>query len=158
MGIDGAAPRGPAGITPRAWLRTALLAALGLLVITPLAVAFGITFGLISGLIVLMIPAYVVLVWLVATTVTVALCMWREHPALARALGTVVALGPAVTAVVLYARASLNCRGAVDERACYDYLNGSPLLPILVGLSVVVALAAAVAVWAATAARRASPV
>lgn len=122
----------------KAWRRIAALAGFGFLggSVPYLGCAF--TFGIISGLIVILVPLYPVLFQIMLVVVAVALSLAARRHALARVLGTVLSLAPALAAVGAYTNARIGCERAQDAAACVAYLNGDPpLLPIAVGVYLV---------------------
>ena len=98
--------------------------------------AFGLTFGLISGLVVLMAPLYPLLVQALGMAIVVSLCLWRRSYLGALLLGLCCALLPQGLLVAWYGRELWRCQVAVDPAPCFGYLNGSPLLPFFIGLAV----------------------
>lgn len=143
-------------LTPKQWLRCAQLLAAMLLFGTPMAAFFSLTVGLITGLIILIVPGYLFGAWLAMAGIVVSLCLWRQRPLLARILGGGATLGPAGAAVGSYAVALARCRHAPDPARCYEYINGSPLLPFFVGVCALVGLAAFGVVWVVAGAQRPS--
>ena len=101
--------------------------------------AFGLTFGLISGLVLLMAPLYPLLFQAGVTATVVSLCLWREAFRTAIVLGLGCVILPQAALVAWYGRELWRCQHAADPSACFDYLNGSPILPALVGLALLVA-------------------
>ncbi len=103
--------------------------------------AFGLSFGLLSGLVVLMAPIYPLLVQGMVTAIVVSLCLWRGWWRASLFLGTVLVVVPQAGIVGEYAYQEWLCTRAADPDACFAYLNGSVLLPIFVVLAVLVAIA-----------------
>jgi hypothetical protein len=101
--------------------------------------AVGLTFGLISGLVVLMAPAYPILLQVMLTAIVVSACLWRGWWRLALGLGGLLIVVPQTVMVVVYAYQEWACTRAADPTACFAYLNGSVLLPIFVVIAVVAA-------------------
>lgn len=102
--------------------------------------AFALTFGLISGLVVLMAPLWPLLAQALVLGVVLSLGAWLRWERLAALVGLAVVGLPASGVVGWYGWQLWQCESAADPDACYAYLNGSPLLPALVGLTAVVAL------------------
>lgn len=132
--------------SPAEWRKLAGLLALVLLAGTPLAVFFSMTVGLITGLVVLFVPLYVLAAWQIVTAVSVSLCLWRQWFVAARVVGCACLLGPASGVALWYWRKYDACQKSDDVAKCLAYLNGSPLLPFFVGVVVLVALVASGAV------------
>jgi hypothetical protein len=109
------------------------------------------TFGLISGLVVIMAPAYPLLVQAALATIVVNLCLWRRAPTLALVLGLPVVTLPQVGVSAWYAWEWWACEQAIDPAACFAYLNGSVLLPIAVGVAIAVSLVEVAILFAAVA-------
>jgi hypothetical protein len=96
--------------------------------------SIALTFGLISGLVVLMAPVYPLLLQAVFTTMVASLCLWRGRPWLALVLGVPLVVLPQLVVLCWYGWELYACQVAPDPDACFAYLNGSPLLPLGVGI------------------------
>lgn len=119
----------------------------------------GLTFGIVSGLVVLMAPAYPFLVQALVAGILVSLGLWRGWPRVGVLLALPVVTLPQLGIVGWYGWELWRCETAADRDACYAYLNGSVLLPVGVGGAVsasvveVVVLAAVAAVAGRTGGR-----
>jgi len=113
--------------------------------------AFGLTFGLVSGLVVLMAPAYPLLVQALLVGIVLSLGLWRARPRLGALLALPVATLPQVGLVGWYGWELWTCRTAADPAACFAYLNGSVLLPVGVGVAVLASVVQVVVLFAAAA-------
>lgn len=122
---------------PFGWLALALAF---LLVVGSLAWwAVGLTFGVVSGLVVLMAPAWPFLVQALVAAILTSLGLWRGRPLLGALLALPVIVLPQLGIVGWYGWELWSCHTAADPDACYAYLNGSVLLPVGVGVSVLAA-------------------
>ena len=136
-------------MTPReSWNRVARTVALLLAAGSVPYWGFACSFGLLSGLVVLLAPLYVLLFQAALTTIVLALCLARDAYGAARVLGLSLALGPGFAASGWYASKWVECARAADSGACFEYLNGSPLLPIGVAGYALVSTAGAIVVLA----------
>lgn len=138
-------------LTPRQWLAAAGWIALGWVVAAVVTAGLSLTVGIVTGLIVLTVPAFLLASWLCLVAVVVCLAQWRGHRALARVLAASLALVPAALAVGAYVNARRSCSSDPDPAGCLAYLDGSPLLVALVVATVLVGLLALAAAWWATA-------
>lgn len=102
--------------------------------------AVGLTFGLISGLVVFMAPAYPILLQAMLTAIAVSACLWRGWWRVAIGLGGLLIVVPQAVMLIVYVYQEWACTRAADPDACFAYLNGSVLLPIFVMLAVAAAL------------------
>lgn len=137
------------------WLKLAGLLTFFFAVGTPFMALIAGTIGLLTGLIVLIVPVYVLVAWATITSIFVCLCLWRRWAVAAGAVGCLFMLGPASGVASWYARELHRCEHALDPAKCSAYLNGSPLLPFFVGVCVVAALlGSAIAVVVAVTAQR----
>lgn len=114
----------------RNWNRVAALTAIGLVASSVPYLGCAFSFGLLSGLIVLLVPLYVVFVHVALTVIVVSLLLGRRWLGLAQAAGAVVSVTPAALGDAWYAHAWWHCEHVADRTACLQYLNGSPLLPL----------------------------
>lgn len=94
------------------------------------------SFGLISGLIVVMLPGYACLFIVALLVIVVSLCLARRWYGLARFTGASVALMPGGGLAGWYISELVFCERGADKAACLNYLNGSPLLPLGVAMGV----------------------
>lgn len=129
----------------RGWNRVAKVTAVGFLIgsVPYLIAAF--TCGLLSGLIVLMVPLYAVLLHVAIVVIALAVSLAQRRYGVARVVTLVLALVPATAFTGWYAREWWRCEQAADSAACFEYLNGSPLLPITVAGYAIVSLTIAAA-------------
>lgn len=136
-------PAAPAPPGPRRPLFGTLAAGLSALLLVGSVIywAFALTFGLISGLVVLLAPLWPLLAQALVLGVVLSLGAWLRWERLAAGAALLIAGLPAASVVGWYAWELWSCETAADPAACYAYLNGSPLLPALVGLTAVVAAA-----------------
>lgn len=136
-------------MTPReSWNRVARTVALLLAAGSVPYWGFACSFGLLSGLIVLLAPLYVLLFQAALTTIVLALCLARDAYAAARVLSVSLALGPGFAAAGWYAWKNVVCARAADSAACFEHLNGSPVLPIGVAGYALASIAGAIVVLA----------
>jgi len=110
---------------------------------------FTCTVGLISGLIVVLVPFYALCAQSVAVVVVVSLCAARQRFVLARGAGIFLSGTPGLGLVSWYVREWRECADLDDPAACFAYLNGGPLMPLGVGLVAVLSALAvsAVLLW-----------
>jgi hypothetical protein len=76
------------------WLKVAQGLALVVGLSIPAFIGFGLTIGLITGLVVLVAPFYVLGFQMGLTALVVSLCLWRRRYGVARVLGTPLVLVP----------------------------------------------------------------
>jgi hypothetical protein len=114
--------------SPIRWGRLALICLAALPVGTIGFAVMSMTVGLITGLIVVMIPLWGLFVQGTLTLLFVSLCMKARLSIAARVVGGVCLLAPAVYATLQYAGAISLCHRLDDSEACLAYLNGSPPL------------------------------
>lgn len=112
---------------------TAAVATIGLLGGSVVYWAVALTFGVISGLLVLMAPAYPLFVQAAVVTIVANVCLWLRSPLAALLLGLPIVTLPQVVMVAWYGKEWLSCLNGPVPAACLDYLNGSPLLPVVMG-------------------------
>jgi hypothetical protein len=106
---------------------------------------FGITIGLITGLIVVMIPLYVLFVQATVSLMLVSLCMKVAAPTAARVVGAVGLLAPVAFAALRYGAELLLCDQGPEAAACRAYINGDPpLVPVGLVLYAGISVGAAV--------------
>jgi hypothetical protein len=128
--------------SPIRWGRVALIC-LAALPVGTIGFAFmSMTIGLITGLIVVMIPLWGLFVQGTMTLLLVSLCMKGRLSIAAHVVGGVCLLAPAVYAALQYAGAISLCHRLDDPEACLAYLNGSPLLQFAVVAYGIVSLVA----------------
>jgi hypothetical protein len=137
------------GMTPSDahWRNVALALALSIGLSIPAFIAFGLTIGLITGLVVLVAPLYVLALQMGTAALVVSLCLWRRRYGLARVAGTLLLLAPEVSFVGWYLRERHRCAVAVDPKACFAYLDGSPLLIAFLVMSSVASLIVCGVLW-----------
>lgn len=123
------------------WLKKAKILSLVLLFGTIVFVAGGLTIGLITGLILLMAPMYVIGAVCTLAAICVSLCLWRRWYWTALTLGSLILLTPTTVLVSWYAMQWQRCKQVPDPQACLAYLNGSILLPIFIFICCVVTIA-----------------
>ena len=151
-------------LTRRQWSVAAGWISVAWVIVTAVTVASSLTIGLITGLVVLMVPAYLLLTWVCLIAVAVCLAQWRGHRAVARTAA--VAAGPAARCAGgrCVRGARIGCGREPDPTSCLAYLDGSPLLLLLVIVVALAGVLAVVAAWLVTgparwsAGRRAVPV
>ena len=140
---------------PDPFLLTAAIA-LGVLVFgSVLYWAIALSVGVLTGLVLLLGPAYPFLMSPVLAVFLTSLCWWRGWRWAGFGLGLVVLVAPAAVVSGVYAREWHACTVAADPDACFAYLNGSPVLPV--GVAVVVLMAASGVVGLAVATRLLAP-
>jgi hypothetical protein len=129
------------------WRKVALGLALAIGLSIPTFIVFGLTIGLITGLVVLVAPLYVLALQMGIAALVVALCLWRRRYGLARLLGMPLVIVPEVLFAGWYLRERHRCVVAADPRACFAYLDGSPLLMAFVLLASIVSLVMCGMLW-----------
>jgi hypothetical protein len=117
-----------------------LVLGLMLVVGTILCAGVGGTFGLLSGLVVLMVPAWLLYAQALGGAIVTCAALWRGAPRGAAVLGSLAVAVPGAAVVLAYGAAYAQCLAGPDEAGCLDYLNGSPLLPFFVGVTAVLTL------------------
>ncbi len=125
------------------WNQRAKWIAIGVAAGSPLYLLVTFTFGLISGLIVVMAPMFPVLLLVAFTACLVSLCLARQRYVLATIMGVLVSVVPTILPIIWYAAEWRKCTQLPSPEECFDYLNGSPLLLIGVGAMLAVGLCCA---------------
>lgn len=137
----------PRVVTDPRWLKSAKWLALLAGISVPIFIFFGLTIGLITGLVVVLAPVYALALQMGIAGIAVSLCLWRRSYVLARAVGLVLVVVPELGFAGWYVRARILCGQAPDPRACLEYLDGSPLLRVLVVVGLLASGLGSVVLW-----------
>jgi hypothetical protein len=137
-------------LTRRQWLTAAGWIVLAWVVATPVVGVISLTIGLVTGLVVVLVPMYLLFSWMCLVAVAVCLAQGRGHRMLARMSAALLGPVPGLLVVAAYVRARQQCSVDPDPAGCFAYLDGSPLLVVLIVAVALTGLLAFVVAWLAT--------